>query len=234
MPKVNVKDYYTFEEAKRVVKQLNIKNFREWCVYISPRHLEYDEKNTGSRRASDKSKEKKPHEMKDPRLPSDPATFYKRYGQKWNGWADFLGTENQSPSQKKFIPYDQAASLVKKLELTTKNDYKEFVRTTGFVGLPISPESYYTSDKRGEDAIDSFSWREFLAPKFVTFEEARTFARSLPGVNTFAEWTKFCSSGAKPDRIPSSPPTTYKKDWISWPDFLGTDHKPKPKLKRAK
>lgn len=52
---------------------------------------------------------------------------------------------------------------------------------------------------------------------FLPFEKAREFVRSLKFKNQ-EEWSKY----DKPDNIPSAPATTYKNEWISWGDWLGT------------
>ena len=33
----------------------------------------------------------------------------------------------------------------------------------------------------------------------------------------------YAKSGKRPDDIPSNPYHTYKKEWVSWPNFLGSD-----------
>ena len=36
------------------------------------------------------------------------------------------------------------------------------------------------------------------------------------------EWREYCKSGKIPQDIPYKPYRTYKKEWISWGDWLGT------------
>ena len=56
------------------------------------------------------------------------------------------------------------------------------------------------------------------------FEEARKFVRNL-GLENRDGWLEYCSSGRKPDDIPSSPYIVYKnKGWKSMPDWLGNDN----------
>ena len=58
--------------------------------------------------------------------------------------------------------------------------------------------------------------------KYVSFEEARKFARALNLSSTRA-WIKYCKENIKtlPKNIPSRPGYTYKnKGWISYSDFL--------------
>ncbi|MBT7815181.1 MAG: DEAD/DEAH box helicase family protein, partial [Polaribacter sp.] len=54
---------------------------------------------------------------------------------------------------------------------------------------------------------------------FLPFEEARKYVRSLnlKGQKEWLAWTK-----TKPNNIPSTPQTTYKDDWDSLADWLGT------------
>ena len=57
--------------------------------------------------------------------------------------------------------------------------------------------------------------------KFRSFEDARKFVRSLK-LKSFGEYRKYCKSGKKPADIPSAPNTVYKKDWVTFGDWLGT------------
>ncbi len=56
-------------------------------------------------------------------------------------------------------------------------------------------------------------WRPFV--------EARKFVRKLKLKNA-GEWEQYSKSGERPDDIPSSPRHTYKKEWTTWGDWLGT------------
>ena len=58
--------------------------------------------------------------------------------------------------------------------------------------------------------------------EFVSFEEARKFARKLK-LSGLKGWNKWCATDTKPD-IPKSPDSTYKNSgWVSWGDFLGIE-----------
>ena len=56
--------------------------------------------------------------------------------------------------------------------------------------------------------------------KFLSFKEARKFARSLKLKNVDG-WIEYRRSGKKPDDIPGSPSYTYSKEWKGYPDWLG-------------
>jgi superfamily II DNA or RNA helicase len=58
--------------------------------------------------------------------------------------------------------------------------------------------------------------------KFRSFKDSRDFARGL-SVSGNKEWYSLYKLGKLPKDIPSRPDSAYKKDWISWKDFLGND-----------
>ena len=57
--------------------------------------------------------------------------------------------------------------------------------------------------------------------QYRTFEQAREFVHTL-GLHSVWEWEQYCKSGIKPEDIPWKADKTYKKDWTSWGDWLGT------------
>jgi superfamily II DNA or RNA helicase len=66
------------------------------------------------------------------------------------------------------------------------------------------------------------NWKDFLGNEYLSFEEAREFARNL-NLKSAKEWYKWFKRGVRPENIPTNPDRTYKdKGWKSWADFLGT------------
>ena len=58
--------------------------------------------------------------------------------------------------------------------------------------------------------------------KMRPFKDARKFARSLK-LKGAKEWYAYCTSGKKPEDIPTNPHQSYKNiGWISYSDFLAT------------
>ena len=57
--------------------------------------------------------------------------------------------------------------------------------------------------------------------KFMPFKDARKFVRSLK-IKSQSGWSKYKKSGKKPADIPATPTLVYKKEWVSWADWLGT------------
>jgi len=60
-----------------------------------------------------------------------------------------------------------------------------------------------------------------MKKEFRSFEDAKEFTISL-GLKSERDWKRYCKSGKKPDDIPSSPSRTYRKEWKSMGDWLGT------------
>jgi len=56
--------------------------------------------------------------------------------------------------------------------------------------------------------------------QYRNFESARKFAQKL-GLKSRDEWIAHCKLGNKPEDIPVSAGSIYKKDFKDWPDFLG-------------
>jgi len=62
-----------------------------------------------------------------------------------------------------------------------------------------------------------------MKKKFRNFKDARKFVHTLKLKNV-SDWLKYCKSNKKPDNVPKSPDSFYKrrKQWNGWGDFLGT------------
>ena len=59
-----------------------------------------------------------------------------------------------------------------------------------------------------------------MKKQFRDFESAREFVRAL-NLKGEKEWQEYCKSGNKPDDIPITPRTVYKKDFKGMWDWLG-------------
>ncbi|RME56880.1 hypothetical protein D6779_09835 [Candidatus Parcubacteria bacterium] len=211
--------YYSYEEAKKVVQQLGIKTYREWYMYASPYYLEFKPDNTIEKKGI-----KPPHERRDPRLPFDPAAFYKRRGE-WKGWGDFLGTGAISNKDKKYLSYQDARKVVHSLKVRSAEEYEKLVETLGpSFGLPPHPHAYYMRNE------GHFSWRDFLYPRFVSYDEAKQILAAKDEIVTVADFRKARKEDPDLQSIPSSPHITYQDEWEDWPTFLDSKRK-RQKLK---
>ena len=87
-----------FQEAKKIVQELGIRNSREW----------FRLKN------------------KPPGLPGNPAFYYK--GKGWRGWGDFLGTSAPSSKKNLFLSYQEACEFCHSMQIRTQFEYQSIVQ----------------------------------------------------------------------------------------------------------
>ena len=68
---------------------------------------------------------------------------------------------------------------------------------------------------------------------WMSFKDAKAFVRKLKfkSAAQFRNWSK---SGKRPKNFPSAPQRTYKKEWVSWSDFLNTKKRPRMSFEDAK
>jgi hypothetical protein len=76
-------------------------------------------------------------------------------------------------------------------------------------GEPLSSYAYTT--------LEEVSNR--LKTRFLPFEEARNYARSL-GLTNEREWRIL----EIPPNVPRNPDQAYSNHWVSWGDWLGNDN----------
>ena len=189
-----LKEYWSFEKARKFVHSLNLKSLKEWEEYCMSKY--------------------KPDE-----IPNHPRQTYEHKGWKdigdWLGYVSFL--------KKDFLTYDEAKKFVRKNRIKTYNEYNKFYKSRmGKIPLPGSPIAYYRN-KGWISSGDFFSTgvvAHYLR-KYRSFENAREYARELK-LESVSEWRAYFKKNIKPDDISLSPHNTYKnRGWISWGDWLG-------------
>jgi hypothetical protein len=145
---------------------------------------------------------------KPPGIPSAPD---KAYWEKWKGWQDWLGLAD-------FMPFSRARAFVRQEKLKHPLLWKIFSKSRKKPdNIPAEPWRVYANEWQDWD-----DWLGIIYPspqKYLSFEEARSYVRSL---NLSPDgWHMFCMSEGKPDDIPSNPAKVYKKEWLGLKDWLG-------------
>lgn len=122
-----------------------------------------------------------------------------------------------------FKDFEQARLFAHTLGLASRSAWFKWAKSGNRPqDIPAHPEKKYESEWVGwGDWLGTFS----IAPAdrvYRSFEDARTFIRSLQleDVNAFRAWVK---TPDKPADITKSPHITYKNEWISWGDWLGSE-----------
>ncbi len=193
------KKFRTFLDAKKFVRKLNLKTDKEWVRYTT----------SGNKPAD---------------IPSSPITTYKSKG--WKDMGDWLGTGSLSNQKRVFQSFEDARKFAQTLNLNGQSDWAKYRKSGNRPdNIPSDPSRTY----KNKGWID---WGDWLgtgntAPQdriYQSFEDARKFAHALK-LKSGADWERYCKSGNKPETIPNAPRSTYKKEWISMGDWLGTGNK---------
>ena len=190
------KKFRDFKSAREFVRKLGLKNNKEWRIYLKINNIPDD-------------------------IPKTPEEVYKN---EWNSWGDWLGTGNIGNLNKKFLDFESARNIVRRLGLQDKNKWYDYCKSRNKpIEIPSNPNVVYKNE--GWKGYGDWLGTGRIAPQnlvFDDFEHAREFVREL-GLKGQREWFSYCKSTNKPENIPSAPHLEYKdKGWISYGDWLGT------------
>ncbi|KAL7509188.1 hypothetical protein ACHAXN_006233 [Cyclotella atomus] len=120
-----------------------------------------------------------------------------------------------SRKSKRLYSFDEARKIARGHGFSSRQEFIDY-DCAGAYQLPKDPDLVWKDDWRG--------WDDFLGVP-LPFEEGREVARSLVGVDTEEDYMNLIKSKTIPDndaasRLPYRPDLLYKKEWISWEDFL--------------
>ena len=188
------KQFRPFKEAREFARALNLKSgkWREYCK-------------SGN----------KPDD-----IPANPNNIYKK---EWHSFDDFLNLTPISSLDKQFRPFKEAREFARALNLKGYTEWREYCKSGNKPDdIPATPDQIY----KNEGYVNSKNWLgagmiNSRHRSFRPFKEAREFARAL-NLKGYTEWREYCASGNKPDDIPATPSTSYKKDFKGMGDWLGT------------
>ena len=116
--------------------------------------------------------------------------------------------------------------LFNQLKITSSIEFNQWsksrLRPHNF---PANPNKIYKEEWKG--------WGDFLGTgniknakkEWMPFLEAKAFIQSIE-ITSSTEFNQWRKSGLRPHNFPSNPERVYKKEWISWKDFLGINWMP--------
>ena len=190
-------NWMEFEEAREFVHSLNLSNQNEWGKYC-----------TSGKKPAD--------------IPSNPNLIYAEKG--WEGYSDWIGTYTVANQLKEFKSFSDARKFVQKLELKGENEWREyFISGKKPNDIPTAPDRIYKN--KGWKSWGDWLGTNNVANRLKTYKEfkvAREIVQKLK-LNGEQEWRNYCTSGKKPNDIPSNAPRVYKDEgWESWGDWLGS------------
>ena len=192
-------------------------NKTEWMSFQDAKTFIQTVKLTSMRQFQQWSKS----EQRPKNFPSRPERTYKS---EWTNWGDFLGTRNISHNKGEWMSFQDAKTFIQKQGLTSHRQFQQWSKSKKRPkNFPSSPDQTYKDEW--------ISWGDFLGTEnlpynkgeWMNFQEAKTFIQQqgLTSTKQFQQWSK---SKKRPKNFPSSPEQTYKDEWISWGDFLGTEN----------
>ena len=122
----------------------------------------------------------------------------------------------------KFLTFYQARKITRKLGLKSKREWEQLKDKPK--NIPFNPHVPYK--KYGWTNYPDFLNYKPYKPreKFLPFEQAREFVRSLGFKKAKADWAQYSRSGKRPENIPSTPKVVYKgkykglRDWVGLPE----------------
>ena len=121
-------------------------------------------------------------------------------------------------SDSKYLSFEEAREYVRSLKLSGLKGWIAYCKSGEKpANIPSNAHLKYKNEWQGYgDCTGSGNKRH---TKFLSFEEARKFARSLD-IFTIQSWNKFVRSDKRPANIPANPWRTYKKEWKGMKNWL--------------
>lgn len=145
-------------------------------------------------------------------IPTCPEKVYKNDG--WLSMIDWLGKKTFIDKIK--LSFEEVREFIHKLNLKTYDEWKLYCESKDKPNfVPTNPQKIY----KNNGWISYIDW--INSKPYIDFEKAKKYTHSLK-LKTNRDWRNIIKHELLPKNIPTSPSTFYKKEWISWYDWLGT------------
>jgi hypothetical protein len=143
------KIFRPFNEAKKYIRSLKLKNFETFLKFTKNKKFPKD-------------------------LPVSPHNIYKK---DWKNYGDFLGTENISNRYKKFGKYSDLKKIVSKLKLTNQKDWFLYYKNNELKNrFPRNPQRIYYKEWKGwGDFLGTGNSKKY----FLSYNLTKKFVNSL-------------------------------------------------------
>jgi hypothetical protein len=188
------KVYRSFTQAREFARALNFKNRKEWAEYC---------------RSEDKPDD----------ISASPDKTYKK---DFKGMGDWLGTGVIAKKDRVYRSFTEAREFARSLNFKNTTEWYDYCKSGNKPDdISVAPSGTYKKDFKGMGDFLGTGTIPSQDKVYRSFEKAREFARSL-NLKGQKEWYDYCKSGSKPDDIPQKPLRTYKNEWKSTDDWLGT------------
>jgi len=192
--KVNSKiKYLPFEEAREYVRKLGLKDVKEWNEF------------------------KKSKEFPE-NIPKNP----KKYPEFTNITNWISTSEKYSSPKSKMMSFEDAKKFVRSMGFKGQKEWYQYCKSGKKpTNIPFSPYTAYKD--KWINLADWLGTKRTRSTKFLPFEKAREYARSLK-LTGMMEWNEICREGKMPLNIPNNPHATFSHEWVDWYDWLGNEN----------
>ncbi len=155
-------------------------------------------------------------------IPKSPSATYKN---EWKSWGDFLGTGFIASQHRHYRPFVKAREWARAQGLNTHKDWLNLAAAQKIPeDIPTNVRQVYLAEWKG---MSDFLGSRYVAPrnrKYRSFALARKWARRR-GLKSEKEWREHSKrAGWLPNDIPVNVYQTYRSEWTSWGDFLGSGY----------
>ena len=184
------KKYRSFEDARKFVQSLELKNEKEWREYCK----------SGNKPVN---------------IPAIPNHIYKNKG--WMSLGDWLGTGNVASKNKNFFPFVKSREIVRGLNLKGETEWHKYRKSGNKPNeIPSNPNTIYKKEwKNWGDWFGTGTLSvESVSQNYLSFKEAKKQSRELAkkyNLKTFDDWKKAYQEGKIPKNIPAKPNRVYSK-----------------------
>jgi len=197
--RVSFTNFYNFEDAKSFVRNLNLKDLKEWQYYAKSKRPNY--------------------------IPSAPQNTYQR---EWKGYGDWLGSGSVSINKiYQNLTYEEAKKIIFKFKIKNYTEHRRiWKKKLKKLNIPAHPDIVFRdkgwiswSDYLGVKIIPGrVNWR--------TFEDAKLYLRKLKFKSRveYRDYIRKNKFEKDKIRLPFKAPGIYKDKWISWKDFIGPSY----------
>jgi len=189
-----LREYRSYQEAKKYAQSLKLKNKDMWGKHTKSKDFPKD-------------------------IPKNPRGTY---GKEFEGWGKYLGTGTIAPFLREYRSYQEAKKYAQSLKLKGSKEWYKQAKSKDFPkDIPANPWQVY---KKEFESFGEFLGTGFVAPslrEYRSYQEAKKYAQSLK-LKNMKEWVKHCKSKDFPKDIPADVYRTYKKEFKSMGEFLGT------------
>ena len=125
-------------------------------------------------------------------------------------------TTTKNATKRPLYSFTDARRMARTYQFSTKEEFLDY-DCPGAYQLPKNPDQVWEQEWKG--------WEDWLGVR-LEFDTARTTARALK-LQSATDYMELIASNTLDDnddasRLPYQPDKIYKKEWISWEDWLGT------------